>query len=161
MVVVSFKLPTLLQFELLQSYMEWLMTVVPILILLIGVGLAISIIGTVYEHRMHRRDMHMRAQQVITIEESPCPTRTQPTCESMRRRASPKSAARAGSRRIRAHKRPFTCAYNPSWDGHCVYACILRAKGMRVTLKAICALRKQVAQVIHESYMTGEQLGDI
>ena len=150
-----------MRLDQLDAYMNWLMVAMPILIFLIGLGLILSIVGTILEHYQRKKEERRRACDVILVEASPPPSRSLPTNDSIRRRASPRSAVRAGARKIPYHHRTYTCTYNPSFDGHCVYACALRAKGTHVCMRSIRVLREQVSSVRYDAYMQGVPLGGI
>ena len=82
--------------------------------------------------------------EVITIEESPPPTRravTPITC-----------VRRAGSRRLPMHRRALTCKYNPCLRNHCGFQVVLKAAGQNTNMKNVDKLRHATAAELEKAY---------
>ena len=102
---------------------------------------------------------------VIVVEESPRPTRTKdpllPSPQPAQRPRQVLQAQRAGSCRIRQHRRQTTLACNPSRAGDCGYCCALVAAGMKASAKAVKLLRGEVAKIVEQEHSRGGSLADI
>ena len=93
---------------------------------------------------------------VITIEDSPCPTKTMSTP-----RKSPWPAQRRGGRRRRHHKRASTKAYDPDKEGECGYQCLLKIAGKSTKDESIAWLRRMIADKVHEARMVNRKIAGI
>ena len=116
-----------------------------------------------------RRELHENWEwkrkskdDVQVIEESPPPTRSARlmSSESHRRMAqSFRARRRGGRRRFGEHRRHSTLIYNPSIENDCGYACILKAKGLRLSKESVQEIRKYTADAVYEAYVNDSYVG--
>ena len=132
-------------------------------VLMITAIVIITYVACIREGRNGRDNMHnmdgthdMGQPDIILVEDSPLPTRSFVTPGRLTPRH-PRSARRAGQRRVKGQRRPWTAQMDPALEGHCGYQAALAAAHQRPTLSNVFKLRKQVAQQFVQGVLQDEE----
>ena len=90
----------------------------------------------------------------ILILDSPPPSKSFVT--PLSKMSTRQRARRTGCRRISHHCRRRTAAYDPPSQGHCAYACVLKAAGKKINQESIQQLRTSTAARVEELFINDE-----